>query len=54
MPGGIIQPVVVNPETLATEIIKKVGPSGTFMTEKHTRKHFREFWYSDFSRPQPS
>ena len=43
----IIQPVVVNPETLATEIIKKVGPSGTFMTEKHTHKHFREFWYSN-------
>jgi trimethylamine---corrinoid protein Co-methyltransferase len=42
----MIQPVVVNDETLATDIIKKVGPGGTFMTERHTLKHFREFWYS--------
>jgi trimethylamine---corrinoid protein Co-methyltransferase len=42
----IIQPVVVNDETLATDLIKKVGPGGTFMTERHTLKHFREFWYS--------
>jgi trimethylamine--corrinoid protein Co-methyltransferase len=42
----IVQPVVVNQEMLATEIIKKVGPGGTFMTEMHTFKHFRDFWYS--------
>lgn len=42
----IIQPVVVNQETLATDLIKKVGSGGTFMTEKHTFKHFRDFWYS--------
>ncbi len=42
----IVRPVVVNQETLATDLIKKVGPGGTFMTEKHTFKHFREFWYS--------
>jgi trimethylamine--corrinoid protein Co-methyltransferase len=42
----MIQPVVVNPETLAVDIIKRVGPGGTFMTERHTLSHFREFWYS--------
>jgi trimethylamine---corrinoid protein Co-methyltransferase len=42
----IIQPVVVSQETLATDLIKKVGPGGSFMTERHTFKHFREFWYS--------
>jgi trimethylamine--corrinoid protein Co-methyltransferase len=42
----IIQPVVVNQETLATDLIKKVGSGGSFMTERHTFNHFREFWYS--------
>ncbi|MBG7609568.1 MAG: trimethylamine methyltransferase family protein [Anaerolineae bacterium] len=31
----------VNPETLAVEIINKVGPGGHFLSQKHTRKHMR-------------
>jgi len=33
-------------ETLALEVIHKVGPGGSFLAEKHTRRHFREFWHS--------
>jgi trimethylamine--corrinoid protein Co-methyltransferase len=31
----------VSPETLATELIKKVGLSGDFISTDHTREHFR-------------
>lgn len=41
-----LQPVVVDAETLATTLIKKVGAGGTFLTEDHTLRHFREVWYS--------
>jgi len=38
--GGI----PVNEETLAVDVIAKVGPGGHFLGEKHTFKHFRKFW----------
>ena len=31
----------VNPETLAVDVIAKVGPGGHFLSQKHTRKHMR-------------
>jgi trimethylamine--corrinoid protein Co-methyltransferase len=31
----------VNPETLAVDVINKVGPGGHFLSQKHTRKHIR-------------
>ena len=35
----------LNEETLALDVIDKVGPSGHFLTEPHTVKHFRkETW----------
>ena len=35
----------VNAETLATDIVKLVGPAGNFLAEPHTVEHFRrEFW----------
>ena len=40
----------VNSETLALDIIKKVGPEGNFIAEPHTYEHFREeFWLSDLT-----
>jgi len=36
--GGI----AVNEETLAFDVMKKVGPGGHFLEEKHTLRHFRE------------
>jgi trimethylamine--corrinoid protein Co-methyltransferase len=38
--GGI----PVDEETLAVDVIAKVGRGGHFLGEKHTFKHFREFW----------
>jgi len=31
----------VSPETLAIDVIDKVGPGGHFLSQKHTRKHMR-------------
>jgi len=35
----------INPETLATDVIRAVGPAGSFLAEAHTVEHFRqELW----------
>jgi trimethylamine--corrinoid protein Co-methyltransferase len=34
----------INNETLPLELIERLGPKATYLTESHTRKHFREFW----------
>jgi len=40
----------VNDETLALDLIKKVGPGGEFLTSMHTMKHFREvIWMPEIS-----
>jgi trimethylamine--corrinoid protein Co-methyltransferase len=31
-------------DSLALEVIDKVGPGGDFLAERHTLKHFRELW----------
>jgi trimethylamine--corrinoid protein Co-methyltransferase len=31
----------INPETLAIDVIEKVGPGGHFLSQKHTRKYMR-------------
>lgn len=42
--------ITVTPETLACDLVAKVGPGGNFMTEKHTVKRCRtEFWQPDVS-----
>jgi trimethylamine--corrinoid protein Co-methyltransferase len=38
------QGIEVNDDTLALDVIDKVGPGGHFLGEKHTLKHFRERW----------
>lgn len=36
----------IDSETLAAEVIARVGPNGVFLTEEHTLVHMRrEFWY---------
>src|SRR5512143_127720 len=40
-----VQDLEVNDETLALDLIDKIGPDGDFMSNKHTKKHFREDWY---------
>ena len=38
----VIQGIAVNEETLAAEVIKAVGPAGTYLGQKHTMKHMRK------------
>jgi trimethylamine---corrinoid protein Co-methyltransferase len=46
MAKHFVKGVEVNPETLAVDVIEKVGPGGNFVAEKHTQKHYREVeWF---------
>ena len=45
MAKRFIQGIVVNAETLARDVIEKVGPGGHYLQEDHTYRHFRkELW----------
>lgn len=48
----IVCGIEVNDDTLAADIINKVGPAGNFLAEEHTIKYFKvETWYPElFSR----
>ena len=41
----IMDGVEVSEETLALDVIDRVGPGGHFLNEEHTLRHFRENWY---------
>ena len=43
-----MQPIEINAETLAVEIIDQVGPDGQFLDTEHTFRHFREDWTPRF------
>ncbi len=46
MAKHFIKGVEVSRETLALDVIDKVGPGGNFVAEPHTKKHFREVeWF---------
>jgi trimethylamine--corrinoid protein Co-methyltransferase len=46
MAKHILGGVTVTPETLAVDVIERVGPGGHYLTQEHTRQHFnREFWF---------
>ena len=38
----IVRGFQVNPETIAADLVKTVGPAGSYLAEEHTVKHFRE------------
>jgi trimethylamine:corrinoid methyltransferase-like protein len=40
----MFQGIVVNQETLALDVIRLVGPGGSFLGQRHTRQHMRERW----------
>jgi trimethylamine--corrinoid protein Co-methyltransferase len=35
----------IEPETLALDVIDRVGPGGSYLGDSHTARHFREVWY---------
>jgi trimethylamine--corrinoid protein Co-methyltransferase len=37
--------IPVNEETLAIELIDRIGPGGHYLDEDHTMRHFRDVWY---------
>jgi trimethylamine--corrinoid protein Co-methyltransferase len=39
-----MQGIDINEETLPLDLIERVGPKATYISEKHTLKHFREIW----------
>ncbi|UMZ73830.1 trimethylamine methyltransferase family protein [Natranaerofaba carboxydovora] len=48
MVGRIMEGIEVSDETLALDVIDKVGPGGHFLGESHTMKNFKnEFWFPD-------
>lgn len=49
----IVQGIEVNEETLAVDLIDKVGPGGHFLGEDHTMKYFKkETYYPDLFKRQ--
>ena len=47
MVNRFMEGMPVNDETLALDLIDKVGPGGHYLREEHTLEHFRDIWYSD-------
>lgn len=46
MAKRILRGVTVDEETLALDVIHRVGPGGDFLADDHTLKHFKEeFWF---------
>ena len=39
--------IPVNSEALAVDLIDRVGPGGHYLEQEHTRRHFRNVWYSE-------
>ncbi len=38
----ILQGIAVNKDTIALDVIKKVGPAGNYLAERHTLKYMRQ------------
>ncbi len=43
----ICQGIEVDEETMALDLIDKIGPGGEYLTSEHTLKHFKENWYPE-------
>lgn len=49
----ITRGIEVNEDTLAVDVIDRVGPNGHYLKDKHTRKHYKtEFWYPNMTDRQ--
>jgi trimethylamine--corrinoid protein Co-methyltransferase len=46
--------IELNDETLALDVISKVGPKGNFLSQKHTRKNIRNIWIPELTHARPS
>ncbi len=48
-----MQGILVDDETLALDVIAAVGPTGNFLTQKHTRQHMRDLFLPEFMDRRP-
>ncbi len=48
-----MQGIAVNAETLALDTIAAVGPSGQFLSQKHTRQHMHDLFLPEFMDRRP-
>lgn len=52
--GGMLRKIsegiLVNDETLALDVIEKVGIGGNYLFEEHTARHSRDFWQPEIFR----
>lgn len=39
------QGIVLDDDTLALDVVDRVGPGGHFLDDEHTLNHFRDVWY---------
>jgi trimethylamine--corrinoid protein Co-methyltransferase len=46
--GRTVAGIEVTDETLALDTIRRVGPGGTYLAERHTRQHLKEIWQPAF------
>jgi trimethylamine--corrinoid protein Co-methyltransferase len=54
MAKRFIRGIDVNADTLARDVVQKVGPGGNFLQDKHTFRHFRnELWFPSLMSRQP-
>lgn len=42
-----MQGIEVSPDTVAVDLINKIGPGGNYLQEKHTVENFKTVWYSE-------
>ncbi len=49
----MMQGIVINDDTLALETVAATGPSGSFLTQKHTRRHMRDIFVPEFMDRRP-
>lgn len=42
-----VRGIRIDEDTLAVEVIDRIGPGGHFLADPHTYKHFAEVWYSN-------
>jgi len=47
MVGQFARGLTVDAETLALDVIDRVGPGGHFLECEHTMRHFHDVWYSE-------
>jgi len=49
----MMEGIVVNGENLALDVIREVGPAGSFLTREHTLRHLRGLWVNSLLDRRP-